>query len=109
MTVGCAALPTSMASTSRVRPAGRSPGWSPGAGLLPAGTVRAGRRSRRQRRDALLFVLLGMVIGVAALHAGSTDLATNRPLRDLPDEVLIGLLAGVIVGVRVLGRVHARG
>lgn len=98
MTIDCAAG-LGLRSPPDKAPRSRRP---PGDGL------RAGCPAGRQRRGALLFVLFGVVIGVAALQAGSGDLATNRPLRDLPDEALVGLLAGVVVGIRVLSQAYAR-
>ena len=69
--------------------------------------------SRQTRRrgwpGALAFVLLGVLLGVAMLSGGGGELAANRPLRDVPGEVVAGVVGGAVVSIWRLGGAYTRG
>lgn len=79
-------------------------------GTEPPGSGQSERRrsARRYWPGVLLYVLVGVAIGVVALGVGSPSLADNRPLRDLPGGLVVLLVLGASVAIWLLGRTYPR-
>jgi hypothetical protein len=96
----CAATPRGDTSAMRSDPGADPPASGEGERRRPA---------RRGWPGVLFYVLVGVAIGIVPLGVGSPSLADKRPLRDLPGELVVLLVPGVVVAIWVLGRDYRGG